>query len=91
MIIGGISIIFMFGWYQSMVGEGISIMDRMMHSSNNDGVELTGWWWPGMMMTASSGAMVGGLTALSSLSLDAGAVSIAEGYKMYKHSESIRN
>lgn len=43
MIIEGISIIFMFGWYQSMFGgEGIFIMDRMMHSSNNDGVELTG-------------------------------------------------
>lgn len=96
MIIGGISIIFIFGWYQSMFGgEGIFIMNRMMHSGDDDGSgdigDGIGWWWPGMMIATSSGAMLGGLTALSSLSLATGAVSIAGGYKIYKHPESIRN
>lgn len=95
MIIGGISIFFLFGWYQSMFGgEGIFIMNRMMHSGddgNGDIGDGIGWWWPGMMIATSSGAMIGGLIALSSLSLGAGAVSIAGGYKIYKHPESIRN
>ena len=68
MIIGGISIIFMFGWYQSMFGgEGIFIMNRMMHSDDDDSSgdmgNGIGWWWPSMMIATSSGAMLGGLTA----------------------------
>ena len=63
MIIGGISIIFMFGWYQSMFGgEGIFIMNRMMHSGDDDGSgdmgNGIGWWWPSMMIATSSGAKV---------------------------------
>jgi hypothetical protein len=92
MIIEGTSIIFMFGWYQSMFGgEGVFIMDRMMHDGNDDGsIGIGGRTgrWPGMMMTYS-GAMLSGLSALSSLSLGAGAVSIVGGYKLFKHPERI--
>ena len=95
MIIEGTSIIFMFGWYQSMFGgEGVFIMDRMMHDGNDDGSLGIGGRtgrWPGMMMTTTtySGAMLSGLSASSSLSLDAGAVSIVGGYKLFKHPERI--
>ena len=93
MIIEGTSIIFMFGWYQSMFGgEGVFIIDSMMHDGNDDGsVGIGGGTgpWPGMMMmtTTYSGAMLSGLSALSSLSLGAGAVSIVGGYKLFKHPE----
>jgi hypothetical protein len=92
MIIEGTSIIFMFGWCQSMFGgEGVFIMDSMMHDGNDDGsVGIGGGTgrWPGMMMTYS-GAMLSGLSASSSLSLGAGAVSIVGGYKLFKHPERI--
>ena len=94
MIIEGTSIIFMFGWYQSIFGgKGIFIMDSMMHDGNDDGsVSICGGTgrWPGMMMmTTYSGAMLSGLSASSSLSLGAGAVSIVGGYKLFKHPERI--
>ena len=91
MIIGGISIIFMFGWYQSIFGEGVFVTDRMRHSTNDSDGGLTGWWWPGMMMMASSGAMLGGLISLSSLSLGqelylllevTGCINIQKAYKI---------
>jgi len=68
-------------------GECVVIMDRIMHDGNDDGsVGIGGGTgrWLDMMMTYSE-AMLGGLSALYSLSLGAGAVSIAGGYKLFKH------
>jgi hypothetical protein len=84
MVLGGISVIFMFGWYQSMFG-GVFMMNDMNDMTHMRGSSM----WPSILMP--NGNILGPLIALSSLSIGPGVVSIIGGYNIYKEPKNKRN
>jgi hypothetical protein len=88
MIIGGLGVILMFGWYhQSMFGVGMGglmMFDNMMHG----GAGM--WWSPVLIPNMYTFSLVSSI-ALSSILIGIGTVYVIGGYSMYKKPRSTRN